>query len=42
VWCEVCGDSSIGEETDGADEVMVEAVFWKHRLVGVEVTEDSL
>lgn len=28
-------------ETDGADEVVLEAVFWDHRLVSVEVTDRS-
>jgi len=41
VWCEECGESTIGEETEGADEVIVEAVFWDHRLVSVEVRDRS-
>jgi wobble nucleotide-excising tRNase len=41
VWCEGCGESAIGEETDEADEVIFEAVFWKHRLVSVEVRNRS-
>ena len=35
VWCEECGELTIGEGTDGADEVIVEAVFWNHRLVSI-------
>lgn len=42
VWCDECGDSAIGESTDGADEVIVEAVFWNHRLVSVETRDRSL
>jgi hypothetical protein len=42
VSCAECGDTTIGEETDGADEVIVEAVFWDHRLVSVEVVAASL
>jgi hypothetical protein len=41
VLCEGCGKSTIGAETDEADEVIVEAVFWDHRLVSVEVKERS-
>jgi hypothetical protein len=41
VWCEGCGETTIGEETNGADEVIVEAVFWDHRLVSVEVKDRS-
>jgi hypothetical protein len=33
VWCDECAETTIGEGTDGADEVIVGAVFWKHRLV---------
>lgn len=36
VWCDECGETTIQEETDGADEVIVEAVFWEHRLVSVK------
>jgi hypothetical protein len=42
VWCEECGETNIGKETDEADEVMVEAVFWDHRLVSVKVKAASL
>jgi hypothetical protein len=41
VWCEDCGKSTIEAETDGADEVIVEAVFWDHRLVSIEVRDRS-
>ena len=41
VWCEGCGKTTIGEGTDGGDEVIVEAVFWNHRLVSVEVRDRS-
>jgi hypothetical protein len=36
VWCEDCGESTIEAEADGADEVIVEAVFWNHRLISVD------
>lgn len=42
LWCEECGESAIGEETDEADEVIVEAVFWDHRLISVEERDRSL
>jgi hypothetical protein len=42
LWCEECGETTIGEGTEGADEVIVEAVFWDHRLVSVEVSNRSL
>lgn len=41
LWCEECGESAIEAETDGADEVIVEAVFWEYRLVSVEVRATS-
>ena len=41
VWCDECGETIIREGTDGADEVIVEAVFWGHRLVSVEVRDRS-
>jgi len=37
LWCDECGETTIQEETDGADEAIVEGVFWEHRLVSVEV-----
>jgi hypothetical protein len=42
LWCEEYGETTIGEGTDGADEVIVEAVFWDHRLVSVEVRDRNL
>lgn len=42
VWCAECGDTIIGEETDGADEAIVEAIFWDHRLVSVKKRDRSL
>ena len=39
VWCEECSETTIGEETDGADEVVVEAIFWNCRLVSVSVVD---
>jgi hypothetical protein len=36
VWCDDCGSTTIGLPTDGADEVVVEAVYWSGRLVGVK------
>jgi len=27
LWCEECGDSAIGEGTDGTDEAIIEAVL---------------
>jgi len=41
VWCDECGDTTISEETDGADEAIVEAVFWNHKLVSVKVSDRS-
>jgi hypothetical protein len=41
VWCEACGDATISRGTDDADEVLVEAVFWKHRLVSIELLDQS-
>ena len=34
VWCDGCGETT-GLSTDGADEVVVEAVYWSGRLVGM-------
>jgi hypothetical protein len=36
LWCEECGDKTIEQGTDGADEAIIEAVFWNHRLAGVD------
>lgn len=41
LWCEECGSTTIVRGTDGADEVVLEAVFWAHRLVGVRVVDRS-
>jgi hypothetical protein len=32
----------IEEETDEADEVIVETIFWNHRLAKVETIDSSL
>ena len=34
VWCNGCAETT-GLSTDGADEVVVEAVYWSGRLVGM-------
>jgi hypothetical protein len=36
-----CGSRTIGLPTDGADEVIVEAVWWAGRLVGVKTVDRS-
>lgn len=41
VWCDECGSTTIGLPTEGADEVVVEAVYWSGRLVGVTTVERS-
>jgi hypothetical protein len=41
VWCDDCGNREIGLPTDGADEVVVEAVYWRSRLVGVKTVDRS-
>jgi hypothetical protein len=41
VCCDECGNREIGLPTDGADEVVVEAVYWSGRLVGVTTIERS-
>jgi hypothetical protein len=41
VWCKQCGDTTIDSTTEDADEILVEAVFWDHRLVSVEVRDRS-
>jgi hypothetical protein len=35
VWCEECGGRTVTSPTDNADEVVVEAVYWQGRLVGM-------
>lgn len=42
LWCDECGETTIEVETEGADEVIIKAVFWNHRLVPVEVKSASL
>ena len=41
VWCDDCGNREIGLPTDGADEVVVEAVYWSGRLAGVTTVDRS-
>ncbi len=41
VWCDRCGNRNIGLETDGADEAVVEAVYWRGQLVGVTTVDRS-
>lgn len=38
-WCSNCCPEEVEPGTDGADEVIIEAVFWAHRLVGVSITD---
>lgn len=40
-WCSDCGSTTIGLPTDGADESVVEAVYWQGRLVGVTTVDRS-
>lgn len=40
-WCDDCGSTTIGLPTDGADEVLVEAVYWRGWLVGATVVHRS-
>ena len=40
VMCD-CGSRTIGLPTDGADEVIVEAVYWSGRLAGVKTVDRS-
>jgi len=39
VWCNDRWNREIGLPTDGADEVAVEAVYWRSRLVGVKTVD---
>jgi hypothetical protein len=39
VWCDDCGSTTIGLPTDGADEVVFEAVYWSGRLVSVKIID---
>jgi hypothetical protein len=41
VWCDDCGSTTIGLPTDGADEVVVEAIWWNGRVVGVKAVDRS-
>ena len=41
VWCDDCGDARISHGTNSADEALVEAIFWEHRLVSVELLDRS-
>ena len=41
MWCDDCGETTIGKETDEADEVIVEAVFCGHQLVSVKARDRS-
>jgi len=41
IWCDECGSTTIGLLTDGADEAVVEAVYWSGRLVGVKTVDRS-
>lgn len=35
VWCSDCGSTTIGLPTGGGDEVVIEAVYWSGRLIGL-------
>jgi ribosomal protein S27E len=39
VTCDSCGDTTIDRGTAGADEAIIEAVFWNHRLAGVTILD---
>jgi len=41
IWCDECGSTTTGLPTDGADEVLVKAVYWSGRLVGVTTSGRS-
>lgn len=41
IWCSDCGSTTIGLPTESADEVVVEAVYWSGRLVGVTTVDRS-
>ena len=41
LWCRDCGDERIEVGTAGADEVVLEAIFWKHRLISVEILDQK-
>jgi len=40
-WCMRCCPDSVDPGTKGADEVIIEAVLWNHRLAGVRVKDRS-
>jgi hypothetical protein len=39
LYCDSCGDTTIDRGTAGADEAIIEAVFWNHRLAGVTILD---
>ena len=41
VWCRDCGDTTIGEKTDGYDEAIVGAIFWNHQLKSAKTKDLS-
>lgn len=41
VWCYACGEGAIESGTEGADEVLVDAVFWQNLLATVKTRERS-
>lgn len=41
VWCRSCGETTVDPPTEGADEVVGEAIWWSHRLAGVRITDRS-
>lgn len=41
VWCDQCGNRTIGLETEGADQAVIEAIWWSGRLVGVTTIDRS-
>jgi hypothetical protein len=41
VWCDECGDRAISNGTSGADEAVVEAVYWNTKLVSLRTVDRS-
>lgn len=41
VWCSNCGSTTLSLPTDGADEVVAEAIYWSGRLVSVTTVDRS-
>jgi len=41
IWCDECGDRVISNGMNGADEVVVEAVYWNTKLVSVKTVDRS-